>query len=79
MNNPVKSRKMPLNAIETREKGELCGAMMITARSMLSNLGVTREETKEANGGEGGAVMIVETSLRVSMLMWPKVKTLPWR
>lgn len=79
MNNPVKSRKMPLNAIETREKGELCGAMMITARSILSNLGVTREETKEANGGEGGAVMIVETSLRVSMLMWPKVKTLPWR
>ena len=35
-------------------------------------------------GDEGGkwgrgAVMIVETSLRVSMLMWPKVKTLPWR
>lgn len=53
MNNPVKSRKMPLNAIETREKGELCGAMMITARSILSNLGVTREETKEANEGRG--------------------------
>ena len=69
---------MPLNAKETREKGEFCGAMMITARSILSNLRVTREKTKEANGGEGGAVMIVETNLRVSMLMWPKVKTLPW-
>ena len=66
---------MPLNAKETREKGEFCGAMMITAGSILSNLRVTREET---NGGAGGAVMIVETNLRVSMLMWPKVKTLPW-
>lgn len=27
---------------------------MITARSILSNLRVTREETKEANGGGGG-------------------------
>ena len=45
---------MPLNAKETREKGEFCGAMMITAKSISSNLRVTREETKEANGGEGG-------------------------
>lgn len=70
---------MPLNAIKNKGKGRTLWSYDDNSKINIVKSRSDKRGDERGKWGEGGAVMIVETSLRVSMLMWPKVKTLPWR